>query len=182
MGKRGPKPQSGKVLQMRGSRLAKQRLAEEEAADERTRKTTIEPGTVRTDPPAWLSEEAVVVYEQALEQLEATGVPFADRTALARYATTFVMWLKDKSFVEQHGSSLSTKNSRGALSLRSFPQFKNMMAASAELSRLEKELGLSVSGRAALGIGLELPNVNRNKFSDSDRDPRVKKFFSKEMW
>src|SRR5262245_2232485 len=86
MGKRGPKPMSGEELKLRGSRLTTRRLAEEEEAKGRAAALAETKEPWRTDPPAWLSEEAVIVYEEAVLQLRATGTPFADRATMARYA------------------------------------------------------------------------------------------------
>jgi P27 family predicted phage terminase small subunit len=178
VGKRGPKPLSGNVLAQRGSRLATQRLASERAASERAAISVTVGATVRTDPPAWLSDEAQLIYNQAVEQLVATGVNFIDRNVLGRYCVIFIQWLKDKAFVEQYGSSHSSKNSRGALSLRQFPQYRSMIQGSAELSRLEKSLGLSAEGRAALGIVLKpAPTPEQQEGED-----KVKRFFNPAIW
>jgi phage terminase small subunit len=151
MGRRGKKPTSADELAKRGSRWAKQRREEEQAAHERA--VSVE---ADDEPPAWLSEEARLLYDDAAK-LKSTGVPFVDRHLLGRLATIKVQWHKDAMFVQEYGSCLRTKNSRGALSLRVFPQYRAMILGSAEISRLEKELGLSPSGRAAMGIVLKAP-------------------------
>jgi P27 family predicted phage terminase small subunit len=149
--KPGPRRTPTKVLEMRGSWLA------------RNRKKT-DPGfgndsvgsEVLIRMPSWLSDDAKAVWRLVVEHLKPLGIlGKMDAMALGRYCTVFVEWRRAVSFVQQHGQTLNTKDAKGRIIIRLLPQVRLMVALGEQLLRLEHEFGMTPAARASFGMELE---------------------------
>lgn len=144
MGQRGPKPLPTKVLELRGSWRATNRVHEPQVPAE------------RPSCPAWLSPEAKKIWNAVVGQLHHLEMlTRVDGHALARYCALTVRWKTVLRFVEEHGDTYPVRDLSGQIiSLRPFPQTWLVQSLSKELSRIEAQFGMSPSSRATLHVAL----------------------------
>ena len=144
MGRRGPAPISGKILKMRGSKLAKKRLASE-------------PGIALTGfdvvltPPSWLSAEAKVVFRLIVSHVKPMGIlGRMDTTALGRYAVLFVQWRHAVKTVEALGQTYTTEHLCGTV-YHVRPEMRIIKSLNNDLLDIEKNFGLTPAARSNFG-------------------------------
>ncbi|MFO0931138.1 MAG: P27 family phage terminase small subunit [Planctomycetota bacterium] len=153
MGTRGPSPTPTRLLQLRGSWRAKQRVNEP-----RPRRT-------RPRPPATLGAEAKKGFLSLVRQLYAQHVVVGlDAQSLARYADLLVDYWKAAEFVAKHGAVYVVRGKPAregeqgpAIGFRPYPQMALKIALASELLRLEREFGLTPSARARVEVEAPVP-------------------------
>jgi P27 family predicted phage terminase small subunit len=166
MGQRGPKKTPTKVLELRGSWLAKHRKPHEPA---------VQAGIpVR---PAYLDEEERQVWKTLVTRLHKAGLlATIDGEMLGRYCVLRSRWLKALEWVRQHGDSYPIRDQAGHLvTFRVYPQTRQLTALHESLCRIEASFGMSPSARAALGAlhGLEAQaHKDATKESETPSGPR----------
>jgi len=153
MGKRGPARTPTKVLKMRGSWLADQRVDEPQPSPERPR------------CPAWLSKQAKQAWAELAPQIAAMGIlGRCDRNALARYCQTWAKWRKAEEWVMEHGDYVAIKNASGQVTeIKEPPQVARSIRLADQLLRLEQQFGLTPSARAGLAKPKDNPDENRGR-------------------
>lgn len=142
MGTRGPKKTPTKILELRGSWLAK------------TRPHEPHPPVARPVCPDWLTPDMKQLWRVVVGQLHAIGLlTKVDGHALARYCALSLRWRKALQFVEKNGETYPVKDATGVvIGLRTFPQVWLVKSLAQELLRLEREFGMTPSARAAFGL------------------------------
>jgi P27 family predicted phage terminase small subunit len=145
MGRRGPKPTPGKILEMRGSWRGKKRRKTEPVVDT----------SAILRPPSWLSTEAKVIFNQVVKHLAPIGIlARVDTNALARYATLLEQFKTAAKFVEDNGQTYMFINAKGHSLSHIYPQMKLLAVLHAQLLGVEREMGMTPAARANFGSGL----------------------------
>ena len=149
MARMGRPPVPLKVLKARGSKWARGREETEPGLD-------LTGADVVLEPPDWLSDEERLIWTQVLDHIQPMGLlGRMDVNIVGRYCVLFGQWLKAKEFVEHHGQVISTKDSKGRISVRLLPQMRIFRDLNNALLQLEGELAMTPSARAGLGIDLQ---------------------------
>lgn len=140
MGKRGPAKTPTRILQLRGSPLAKQREGEPQP----------DPGI--PEKPFALSPAGDTVWDEVTTLLGSVGlVTPLDGRPLARYCELVGVWNDLRAFLEKSGTAHPVKNRAGEIvGVRMYPQLKAALHVSEHLLRLESHFGLTPSARANL--------------------------------
>jgi len=148
VGKRGPSPTPTRVLQLRGSWRGDARPGEPK------------PEPSRPKAPKWLTPEARQAFLYLSRHLDAVGVlTRLDQNALARYATLWVRYRKAEEFIAKHGDTYVVRGKPGPngepaqpVGFKTYPQWRHALALAQELTRLEREFGLTPSARSRLSV------------------------------
>lgn len=178
---RGPKPTPTKILELRGSWLAKTR--------------THEPKPPATIPkmPQELDQQGRKIWRGLTRDLDAIGLLASlDQHALARYIQLWQRWQRLQTFIESHDETYAVMrrftiqasyDSEGnAVPAREVEVFshtairaetKTWLALSDRLLRLEQQFGLTPSARAAIGILL----AGAQSYADQE-PPNPKRFLN----
>jgi len=141
MGRRGPSRTPSKILQMRGSRQADNRVDE--------------PIAPEGEPvmPDWLTEDARPFWLGLCDNLRMMKLlHVTDAGAMGRYCQLFARYARVEARIaadEEHPKAEGWHMRAGALSDK--------------LLRLEKEFGLTPAARANLAVEKKDPNENRGK-------------------
>lgn len=151
MGKRGPAPTPTAELKRRGSWRA-DLAANEPVAPEGT-----------PECPDWLRPDAQAIWARVVPHLEVMGVlTLIDGEMLARYCQTWAKWRECEAFLEKNGNvypikTADRKDAEGNVvpgrvtDMKQYPQVNTAIKLADQLTRLEREFGMSPSSRAALG-------------------------------
>ena len=169
MGQRGPKPTPTKVLELRGSWLAKHRKPHE---------PTVEMGVpVRPD---YLDETERKVWTMLVTRLHKAGLlAKLDGELLGRYCVLRTRWLKALAWVRDHGDTYPVRDHAGQLTaFRLYPQARQVITLHESLSRIEASFGMSPSARAHLGVlnALEAHATHAAEAPTSDATPGPRRF------
>jgi P27 family predicted phage terminase small subunit len=102
--------------------------------------------------PEWLSEGAQEVWKRTVGLMrEMSLLTRADANVLARYCETFVQWRDAVKFLEKFGTTYPCKSGTGIVKcFMPFPQVSIAQKLSAQLTKLERELGLTPAARDKL--------------------------------
>lgn len=141
--KNGPARTPTKILALRGSWRAKERLETEPQAP-------LLPVSARA--PAWLTAEGKKIWRQALQRLSPAGiVTELDTVALARYCQTLARWIKMEQFLQEHGEVSPVRTDQGRVTGQALlPQVGLYLRLSDQLCRMEQAFGLTPASRASL--------------------------------
>jgi len=132
MGKRGPKPTPTRILQLRGSPVAKRRPAEPQLA------------LCRLEPPAWLCDEAKPIFTELAQIIYDMGVSTrGDSLALGLLAESFALYIVASEELMRDGISTATESG----TRKSNPALAARAVAWAEIARGLAWFGLSPSDR-----------------------------------
>ena len=142
MGKRGPPKTPTKLLQMRGSWLAK------------TREGEPQPEQGAPEKPEDLTPNASAAWDHLVPRLEASGVMTRiDGRAFARYCELWALWEDLKAFIHKSGHAHPIRNRKGEVTgVKAYPQVRLALQTSEHLLRLEQQFGLTPSARASLSV------------------------------
>lgn len=148
MGKRGPGKTPTKVLQMRGSPVAKNRTGEPV-------------GTVGAPvQPDWLDELAQAEWQRLVPELRKMRVlTLADQAALAILCASWSEYRQAKAIVDKVGPVAKTPKGR----LIKHPALQAQEQAYTRWERLAKQFGLTPSARAGMAVEQPNPEENRGK-------------------
>jgi P27 family predicted phage terminase small subunit len=165
MAKRGPKPIPGKILHIRGSRYAKDRLEHEPELG----------GRAPAIPDYLKSPEEKKCWHYLVKQIHTAGLlAYVDQFALGRYVRLYIQWRAMDAFVKEHGECypIYDKERARPVGVAVFPQTFLARRYADQLLRLEQEFGMTPSARASLGIQLgkrrggESRQENKARFFD----------------
>lgn len=182
MAQRGPKPTPTKVLELRGSWLAK------------TRQHEPQPPAAIPKMPQELDKEGKKIWRWLTRDLDAIGLLASlDQHALARYIQLWQRWHHLHAFIVAHGETYEvTKRYKVEATydeatdtftpdhyveyiaysgLRA--ETRVWLALSDRLLRLEQQFGMTPSGRAAIGILL----AGATKYAEQEK-PDPKRFLN----
>lgn len=135
MGLRGPPPTPSKVLEMRGSRLAKKRTGEPK------------PPAVKPSCPKWLGKEARAEWRRQVKHLERLGlIAQLDRAMLAAYCEAWGEFVAAAQQVAVEGSTC--KSPEGGIYQHPAVSIRNK--AFERLAKCAQQFGFSPSSRARL--------------------------------
>lgn len=142
MGKRGPRPEPKRLLQLKGSWRGN--LNPNEPDPERDRPAC----------PKWLTRDAKRMWWKLVPRLEACGLlTYIDGNVLARYCQLWSRWKKAEEFLDKFGSTYPLKTSDGKVRcFMTFPDVHIASSLAAQLTRLEQELGLTPSARSRIDL------------------------------
>lgn len=148
MARPGPRPTPTRVLALRGSWRGKRQRDEPQ------------PPVAKPKAPAWLCEEARLIFDQYAEHLHASGVlTVVDEFALARYADLAVQYRRASEFLAKHGDVYVTRGRPGpqgeegrATGFRTYPQAKRLLELAAALLQIEREFGLTPAARSGIRV------------------------------
>ena len=138
MGKRGPQPTPLTILKSRGSSRATRR--------------TKEPKPTKGEPtiPSWLWSEAIVIWYDAVRQLDEMGIlAECDGNALGRYCQAMARYAKCQDDLKD-GTTYEKETREGNKVKEQLPQVKEAKELSEECRKLEMLFGLTPSSRTAL--------------------------------
>ena len=155
MGSRGPLRASAETLAARGSWRAKSRAREPKMK------------TGRPPRPAWLSPQGKKIWKQTvllLEEMNVLGT--ADKNALARYCHTMDRWLQAREDVSLNGDTFITDSGYE----RRRPTSLLMNELAIQISRLEKEFGLTPASRPRLVATVDTKNDGKPSKLDALRE------------
>lgn len=147
MGKRGPSKTPTKILEMRGSPVAKDRH---------------DPKDVSECPPCpeCLTGDAETEWNRIVPVLDAMlGLGEADRNALIMLCHAWADYMRNRRLVEKHGEFV--KNPKGGL--RKAPYKRAMVEAHKRWLRISKRFGCDPASRADLGA-----MVGKENHDDTD--------------
>lgn len=160
MGKRGPRPEPTKLLELKGSW--------------RARKNKREPRPERGAPacPGWLSPEAKAAWRSVVPLLSAAGmIAKVDRNVLTKYCQLWGRWKQAELFIQRFGSSYPIKDDAGKV--KCFAQFPEVAIAHklvGLLLKMEQELGLTPSSRSGIEVaGMPLTPEEQAEEDEADR-------------
>ena len=163
MGKRGPPRTPKKILDLHGSRLAKERINEPEPAPEDQGAPT-RPKALDKHPGARS------VWNHIAPILERQGtLSKADREPLAHYCVMCAQWWAAAKTVEEEGAVIIERRETETTSsetCKSHPEVSRMIRLSGELRKLERLLGITAAARA--GLAQTVP-VKEQRRSAEDR-------------
>jgi P27 family predicted phage terminase small subunit len=153
MGRRGPQPTPTKVLELRGSWLAK------------TRRGEPQPDAVIPDKPGWLEDDASVAWDRLTQQLHAIGlIAQIDENALARYCRLWQRWRQMERQIDIDGTVKVFKDDDGHIIAEDVSRAVAIAGNLADkLLKLEHEFGMTASARAALGVTIARNDASRKK-------------------
>ena len=121
-----------RILEARGSWRAKVREDEPEAVG-------------RPSAPEYLTDSALVVWDQLLPRLEAMGVAGeADTNSLAIYVTLFARWRECEDWIAENGSFSADG--------REYVQVARSGRLADQLIKLGQQYGMTASARASLAV------------------------------
>ena len=158
MGRRGPKALSARELQLRGSRLARQRSREEDAALGR------EPKPLK--PPTWLPAEAKKVWRRFEPKVRQT-VASLDEALLASFCTTYTQFIEANQILARDGLVIKSAKHGG---LAKNPACTVLNQSRAALIRIAGELGLTPAGRERLDLEVAPRSEEQERFGAYMRD------------
>ena len=140
--RRGPAPTPTKILELRGSRKAR----------ESSRKNEPKPDRGRPRCPSWLKGDAKTEWRKLVEMLDRMGIlTKVDGNALARYCRLWQRWRRAEDFIEEYGDQYSFEDKKGnAIGFRIYPSAKLASTLAVELRRLECEFGLTPASRTRI--------------------------------
>ena len=148
MAGKGPPKTPTKVLEMRGSSVAKSRQREPEAP----------PGV--PEPPVWLEGEARAEWDYIVPILEGMRVlTLADRASLGAMCEAWGEYRRCSDVVSAEG--LTVVNARG--NVNRHPASVAQQEAWARWFRLSERFGLSPAARAGMSVARANPDENRGK-------------------
>ena len=138
MGKRGPKKTPTKTLKLRGSWRANDRAGEPAASG-------------RAKKPTWLKKLAKKKWTELVPLLENMGVlAEIDSTVLARYCDSWAWWKDLRKTIEKEGECVTSYNKNGDEYVTQNPKVNIALKISAQLAKLESQMGMTPSARADL--------------------------------
>lgn len=143
-GMKGRPPTAKHILQLRGSKHAKNR--EELGA----------PPPAAMEPPAWLKPRAKEIFAAVVAWLTRMGtLAESDEAVITRYATTYVMWEFAAQQLQQIDAAyVEVTNSDGSLRfVRASGMATQFRDTGEQLRHLETVLGLTPADRTRLGYG-----------------------------
>jgi P27 family predicted phage terminase small subunit len=146
----GPPRTPTKILELRGSWLAKKR---------RRREPQPPPAQGTPRCPQWLEPSAKAVWRQLAPRLAQLGLltPL-DVFAFARYCEHYAEWQRCREFIHDHGSRYAVRDESGqVVAVRLFPEAIQERMHSKLLVDIEREFGLTPAARAKLADGLPEP-------------------------
>lgn len=125
-------------------------------------------GKEELKPPSWLNTGAKKAFKFIVDTYAETSfLNDADLYVLARYCDLYSEYLATNKRLKKNGRSIDGKTS-GDL------RFK--LNLSAEMGKMEKELGLTPAARASLAIHMTEPENDENKDEfDDDFDSEVQR-------
>ena len=162
MGQRGPAKTPTAVLDQRGSWRGKIRKGE----------PTAHGAPVMPDD---LDENERAVWQRVVPRLVAMGVAGeVDSDMIARYCTTYVVYLKLRDFVRKHTMPIPIRNDAGEIEgFKELPHVARMMKVDADLARTERLFGISAGARASLAIELTSKQHNAEESAEEDYADRT---------
>lgn len=153
MGKRGPPRLPTEVLIARGSRHAKGRPLSDQPVviPEGTAAPVAIPEREPPKRPAWLTPQAVKIWDEVIPILKSIGVlTVADGATISRYCQSLVDWVKYDKAIRKEGAWY--KHPSGAL--RAHPAVRLRAECAKVLKESEDRLGLSPQARSSLHLTL----------------------------
>lgn len=127
------------------------------------------------EPPDFLTDEGLVVWNQFSEQLKNTGVlTKVDVNAFGRYCDAFAVWLKLQAFVKKNGTTYPVfdyerivhhdtqpdgsvkervERKKIIVGAQAYPQAKQYISVSELLLKLESQFGLTPASRSKVTVG-----------------------------
>lgn len=165
MGRRGPRPKPTALIRA-GS------------CSWRGHRNRHEPRPPAGNPPCpkWLDPEAKKMWRRVLRHLQAVNLltPL-DGNILARYCESWVRYKRAVLFLRQYGETYRINRPDGTLAcLLPFPQAVMASKLSAELLRMEQELGFSPSARSRIVV---YPGMAPKSPEERERDAELRKLF-----
>lgn len=158
MGKRGPQPLPGTILQMRGSTLAKRRTD-----------YAVELG--KPTMPAYLSASERQTWRRLVTLLTRAGLlARLDGDLLGRYCVLAGQWLRAMLFVSVHGQTYEVTDLAGNRHYKLYPEVRLLESLHKDLARIEASFGLSPSARASLHM------MTRGKDDGNTTDTKARFF------
>jgi P27 family predicted phage terminase small subunit len=139
MGKRGPPRTPTEILKARGSKKAKGRAP------------SVGPTPERKAPkrPAWLTPEAVEVWDHTVPILQQMGIlTVADGPTIARYCQSYVDWVASDAEIRKEGAWYQMPNGMK----RPHPAVRMRTEYARVLKECEDRLGLTPSARSSLNV------------------------------
>jgi len=159
MGRRGPQKTPTKILKQRGSPEAKRR------------KNEPEPGPGRPKCPQWMNSEGKKRWKELMPQLEAMGLlTEADKGLYVRYCQTYGRWVEMEQWLSAEGAEyVRTNKMKMTTGVTLMPHVFEVRKISEDLTKMEREMGLSPASRASLAI----PGAGRDEgeMRGTGRDP-----------
>jgi len=142
MGKRGPRPLTTRMLQLRGSWRTGLNRGE----------PTLPPEL--PECPEWIDPDAKQLWAETAPLLAQMRIlTRADRQALARYCQTWSRWRKAEMFIQKYGESYPLKDDQGRVKcFMPWPQVAIAHKLAQTLARLEQEFGMTPSARTRIDV------------------------------
>ncbi len=149
MGRRGPVRTPTRILELRGSPLARGRA-----------ETEPRPPAGAPQKPADLPAEGARLWDELVPALEASGLlARVDGGALGRYCRLYAVWKELDRFLAESGHAHPLKDGRGnVVGVRAYPQVRLLLQVSEHMLRLEQHYGLTPAARAHLVSGAPGPD------------------------
>lgn len=156
---KGRKRTPTKILEMRGSWLAK------------TRPNEPQPPPAAPRAPTWLDAEGKRIWHTWWKRLSACGMlTQADEVAFARYCQTLARWIELERFWQKHGAVHPLRDAAGNVtSFAIFPQIGLYLRLSDQLLKFEAAFGLTPSSRATVQKQDVPAHGNSTAFRDKTR-------------
>jgi len=144
VGKRGPPKTPTKILELRGSPKAQERVGE----------PTPPAGAV--EMPTWLDAAARAKWQEVAPILAATGVlTVADVDTLAEYCFFWAKREEATKFIRENGGTHLVYDGRDKVKgMKPYPQVWQELKYADKCERLRAKLGMDPASRANLGAGL----------------------------
>jgi len=164
MGKRGPRPKPSKLKMLAGN-PGKRPL----------NKLEPKPDLInQISAPDCLDEDSAKIWDKIATQLHNIKVlTVIDTNALIRYCQLYSQWLQLQKILEEKGLTyeVNKENKNGdkfVCYIRERPEIKLCLRLNAEITRLEKEFGLTPSSRTDISvtIPIEMDEMKRKLFGD----------------
>lgn len=115
-----------------------------------------EPEPCRRRPPCpkWLDRDAKRLWRKVVEFTHAMGsLSLLDGPVVAQYCQVWSLWKRAEEFLHRHGDTYPTRVPGGGPPIQiEWPQAKQVRRLAAELSRLERQLGISPQMRGKLPV------------------------------
>lgn len=114
------------------------------------------------------------MWHQLVDFLEACRIlTMLDAPLIVQYCQTWSSWKRAEEFLHTHGETYPVKNPAGGAPLMlEWPQVKQALRLAAELTRIEKQLGISPHMRSKLRINARPGTAHAHK---SEFDRRMEK-------
>lgn len=151
MGKRGPRPTPTKILERRGSWVAKTRQGEPQA-----------PEGAPTCPERFTDEDRLV-WDEVCTRLQQIGtLHTTDAAGIERLVRMMIRWKAADAFLKENGEVQPIRDAHGTLvGFKAFPQVSIARDLAAGILKLEQEYGLSPASRPSLATGCDTTTADK---------------------